>query len=55
LPGGAGAVIYGDFGGGPGTVIEYLQLGPEGRAGFAAMQAAHRDWDGRDPIRGPGR
>jgi catechol 2,3-dioxygenase-like lactoylglutathione lyase family enzyme len=55
LPNGAGGVIYVDFGGGPGTIMEYLQIGPAGRAGFAAMQAAHSAWDGLDPIRGPGR
>ena len=54
LPGGAGAVIYVDTGGGPGTVIEYLQIGAAGHAGFAMMRAAHKDWDGSEPIRGRG-
>lgn len=54
LPGGGGAVIYVDTGGGPGTVMEYLQIGEAGRAGFAMMHAAHRGWDGSDPIRGRG-
>lgn len=54
LPGGAGAVIYVDTGGGPGTVMEYLQIGAAGRDGFRAMHAAHRGWDGRDPIRNRG-
>lgn len=52
LPGGIGAVIYVDTGGGPGTVMEYLQIGEAGRQGFAMMRAAHRDWDGTDPVRG---
>lgn len=52
LPDGAGTVIYADVGGGPGTVMEYLQIGPQGHAGFAAMRDAHRGWDGRDPVRG---
>jgi hypothetical protein len=52
LPGGAGAVIYVDTGGGPGTVMEYLQIGQAGRDGFAMMREAHRNWDGTDPIRG---
>ncbi|WP_454884130.1 VOC family protein [Sphingomonas oryzagri] len=52
LPGGVGAVIYVDTGGGPGTVMEYLQIGQAGRDGFAMMREAHRNWDGTDPIRG---
>ena len=52
LPGGAGAVIYVDTGGGPGTVIEYLEIGEAGRQGFAMMREAHRTWDGSDPVRG---
>ncbi len=54
LPGGMGAVIYVDTGGGPGTVMEYLQIAEAGRQGFAMMRAAHRNWDGSDPIRGRG-
>jgi methylmalonyl-CoA/ethylmalonyl-CoA epimerase len=52
LPGGAGEVIYVDTGGGPGTVIEYLEIGQAGHDGFAMMREAHRIWDGSDPIRG---
>lgn len=51
MPGGAGEAIYVDFGGGPGTMIEYLQLKPELSAGFDAMRLAAADWDGQDPIR----
>lgn len=54
LPDGQGAVIYVDIGGGPGTVMEYLQIGAAGHAGFAMMRDAHRTWDGSDPIRGRG-
>lgn len=54
LPDGQGAVIYADTGGGPGTVMEYLQIGAAGHAGFAMMRDAHRMWDGSDPIRGRG-
>ena len=54
LPGGAGAVIYVDTGGGPGTVMDYLEIGEPGRQGFAMMREAHRNWDGSDPIRGRG-
>lgn len=54
LPGGAGAVIYVDTGGGPGTVMEYLEIGEAGRQGFAMMREAHRTWDGSEPIRGRG-
>jgi methylmalonyl-CoA/ethylmalonyl-CoA epimerase len=54
LPDGQGAVIYVDTGGGPGTVMEYLQIGAAGHAGFAMMRDAHRTWDGSDPIRGRG-
>ncbi len=55
LPNAAGAVIYVDFGTDVGTIVEYLQIGAAGRAGFAAMHAAHLAWDGSNPIRGPGR
>lgn len=48
------SVIYVDTGGGPGTVIEYLQISEAGRQGFAMMREAHRNWDGKDPIRGRG-
>ncbi len=51
LPNASGAVIYADFGAGPGTIMEYLQISAAGRAGFAAMHAAHAAWDGSDPIR----
>lgn len=52
LPGGAGGVIYVDTGGGPGTVMEYLELPEAGKQGFAMMREAHRTWDGSEPVRG---
>ena len=53
LPGGVGGAFYADYGGGPGTIVEYLDIPKEGRDGFAMMRAAHRDWDGKtDPVRG---
>jgi len=51
LPNASGAVLYADFGAGPGTIMEYLQISAAGRAGFAFMHAAHVAWDGKDPIR----
>ena len=50
VPGG-GEVIYVDTGGGPGTTVEILKSAPGGRAFFAMMREAARDWDGSDPIR----
>ncbi|MFM6854259.1 MAG: VOC family protein, partial [Sphingopyxis sp.] len=46
-----GAVIYVDAGGGPGTVIEYLQPATGSDAVFAMVRDAARDWDGSDPVR----
>jgi hypothetical protein len=50
VPGG-GEVIYVDTGGGPGTMVEILKPAPGGREFFAMMAAAHKGWDGADPIR----
>jgi catechol 2,3-dioxygenase-like lactoylglutathione lyase family enzyme len=46
-----GAVIYADFGGGPGHLVEMLQpmAGSEGL--FGVIKDAAKDWDGSDPIR----
>ncbi|MEW4467902.1 VOC family protein [Parasphingorhabdus sp. JC815] len=53
LPGGVGGAFYADYGGGPGTIIEYLQIPQAGRDGFAAMRQAHLDWDGKtNPVIG---
>lgn len=46
-----GAVIYADFGGGPGHLVELLQpmTGADGL--FGMIKDAARDWDGSDPLR----
>lgn len=46
-----GAVIYADFGGGPGHLVEMLQpmSGSEGL--FDMIRQAARDWDGSEPLR----
>ncbi len=46
-----GAAIYLDTGGGPGTMVEVLQPAPGFDALCDMMRAAHRDWDGSDPVR----
>jgi len=48
---GGGEVIYVDTGGGPGTIVEILQPGPNTRGLFAMMREAARGWDGSDPFR----
>jgi methylmalonyl-CoA/ethylmalonyl-CoA epimerase len=48
---GGGEVIYVDAGGGPGGLIELIQLPQSTLDGFAAMRDVCRDWDGRDPVR----
>lgn len=53
LPGGVGGAFYADYGGGPGTIIEYLQIPQAGLDGFASMRQAHLDWDGvSNPVIG---
>ncbi|MEM8918246.1 MAG: VOC family protein [Pseudomonadota bacterium] len=53
LPGGVGGAFYADYGGGPGTIIEYLQIPQPGLDGFEAMRQAHFAWDGTtDPVIG---
>lgn len=43
--------LYADTGGGPGTYLEALENAP-GQPGLNDMlKAAHRDWDGSDPVR----
>ena len=48
---GGGEVIYVDAGGGPGGLIELIQLPRSTLDGFAAMREVCRHWDGRDPVR----
>jgi len=51
MPDGAGEAIYVDMGGGPGTMIEYLALREDRRAGFEAMRTLAANWDRQDPVR----
>lgn len=46
-----GKVIYVDAGGGPGALIEMVQLGGGGPELFAMFRDAARDWDGSEPLR----
>ncbi|RVU05723.1 VOC family protein [Novosphingobium umbonatum] len=46
-----GYVIYADAGGGPGNVLEYVQLMSGGKELFAMMRDAAKGWDGSDPLR----
>lgn len=46
-----GGAIYVDAGGGPGTLVEMVQLSPEGRTRFAMYRDAARGWDGTEPLR----
>lgn len=46
-----GGAIYVDTGGGPGTMVEMVQMNDEMRARFGRMREAARNWDGRDPLR----
>jgi hypothetical protein len=50
---GRGRFAYLERGGGghPGTMVELVELTPARAEGFARMEAAARDWDGRDPVR----
>jgi methylmalonyl-CoA/ethylmalonyl-CoA epimerase len=48
---GGGEVIYVDAGGGPGGLVELIQLPRSVLDGFAAMREVCRTWDGRDPLR----
>ena len=50
IPGG-GEVIYVDLGGGPGTIVELLKPGLDGRPFFDMMKNAAKNWDGSDPLR----
>ncbi len=46
-----GKVAYFDLGGGPGTLVEVLELGEGGQDLFDMMKQASADWDGSDPVR----
>lgn len=51
LVGEDGAVIYADFGGGPGHIVEILQPMSGSLDLFAMIKQAGIDWDGSDPLR----
>lgn len=46
-----GAVLYVDTGGGPGSIVEILQMASGSDGLFAMIKAASVDWDGSDPLR----
>lgn len=46
-----GRVIYVDLGGGPGALIEMVQLGAGGPELFAMIRDSARGWDGSEPLR----
>jgi len=48
---GGGEAIYVDAGGGPGSLIEIIQLPQASHDFFAYMREAARTWDGSDPVR----
>lgn len=48
---GGGEVIYVDTGGGPGSLVEIIQLPQSMLDGFAWMREQCRAWDGTDPVR----
>jgi methylmalonyl-CoA/ethylmalonyl-CoA epimerase len=43
--------VYVDLCMGTDILLELIQLGESGRAGFAMMREAARNWDGSDPVR----
>lgn len=48
---GRGPFVYLDTETHPGTVIELAEFGATRRRVFAGIEAAARDWNGRDPVR----
>lgn len=50
VPGG-GEVIYVDTIGGPASFVEILKPSPGTREFFKMMREAHRNWDGKEPVR----
>ncbi len=46
-----GAVLYVDTGGGPGSIVEILQMSSGSDGLFAMIKAASVGWDGSDPVR----
>jgi methylmalonyl-CoA/ethylmalonyl-CoA epimerase len=46
-----GAVLYVDSGGGPGSIVEILQLASGSEGLFAMIKEAAVGWDGSEPLR----
>lgn len=46
-----GAVLYVDTGGGPGSIVEILQMSSGSDALFAMIKGASVNWDGSEPLR----
>lgn len=46
-----GAVLYIDTGGGPGSIVEILQMSSGSDALFAMIKGGSVNWDGREPVR----
>ncbi len=46
-----GAVLYVDTGGGPGSIVEILQMSSGSGGLFDMIKAASVGWDGTDPLR----
>lgn len=46
-----GAVLYIDTGGGPGSIVEILQMSSGSDALFAMIKGGSVNWDGREPLR----
>jgi methylmalonyl-CoA/ethylmalonyl-CoA epimerase len=46
-----GYVLYVDTGGGPGTIVEILQMASGSEGLFAMIKAASVGWDGSEPLR----
>ena len=49
--GGSAEVLYVDTHGGPGTMVELWKGDDAGRAFFASVRDASRNWDGSNPVR----
>ena len=46
-----GAVLYVDTGGGPGSIVEILQMSSGSEGLFAMIKSASVNWDGQEPLR----
>ncbi|MGK2287156.1 VOC family protein [Pedomonas sp. V897] len=43
--------LYVDTGGGPGSILELIEIAEETRGAFDTIRNAARDWDGTNPLR----